>query len=108
MVPEKMTPAGLKWQDRVLRWQRSGMTANAFALKEGLSPRSLTWWRWRLGHQTGNSGQQPAFVQIEISSMEPRSKAIEILVSDKRVVRAQPGFDAETLLRVVETLEGRA
>ena len=37
-----------KWQKRVRRWKRSGLTAEEFAEGEGLSPRSLTWWSWRL------------------------------------------------------------
>src|SRR5262245_58574018 len=36
------------WAKRIERWKDSGLTAKEFAAEIGISPRSLTWWRWRL------------------------------------------------------------
>lgn len=36
------------WAKRVAAWRRSGLTAPEFASKEGVSPRTLRYWAWRL------------------------------------------------------------
>ncbi|MEL6185200.1 MAG: hypothetical protein AAFU79_11300 [Myxococcota bacterium] len=38
-----------EWQQLVEEWQRSGLSANAFAARGQLNPSTLTWWKWRLG-----------------------------------------------------------
>jgi len=47
-----------KWQKRVQRWKRSGLTADEFAEGAGLSPSSLTWWSWRL-RKAKREGEAP-------------------------------------------------
>lgn len=37
------------WATRVRRWQASGLDAATFARREHCNPRTLTYWRWRLG-----------------------------------------------------------
>ncbi len=37
------------WAARVGRWQASGLDAATFARREHCNPRTLTYWRWRLG-----------------------------------------------------------
>lgn len=41
------------WAARVARWQRSGVDAATFARRERCNPRTLTYWRWRLGKMAG-------------------------------------------------------
>jgi transposase len=55
-----------KWQKRVRRWKRSGKTAEEFAEGEGVSPRSLTWWSWRL-RKAEREGKAP-FGQVDFAS----------------------------------------
>lgn len=40
-----------EWTNLVARWKRSGLSASAFGEKEGVSARSLYWWRWKLGKE---------------------------------------------------------
>ncbi|XYI02067.1 IS66 family insertion sequence element accessory protein TnpA [Sorangium sp. So ce1128] len=37
-----------EWVERVERWERSGLSAEKFAGREGYKPKHLYWWRWRL------------------------------------------------------------
>ncbi len=37
------------WAARVERWRRSKLDATTFARRAGCNPRTLTYWRWRLG-----------------------------------------------------------
>lgn len=38
----------VEWEKRVERLQKSGQDAEAFADREGIRPKSLVWWRWKL------------------------------------------------------------
>ena len=37
-----------EWKRLVREWERSGLTATAFASRRGLRRDTLVWWRWRL------------------------------------------------------------
>ena len=36
------------WAERVAQWERSGLTAAAFATRAGVNAHTLTYWKWRL------------------------------------------------------------
>ncbi|WP_438005465.1 IS66 family insertion sequence element accessory protein TnpA [Sorangium sp. So ce321] len=38
----------VEWAERVERWERSGLSAEKFARREGYKPEQLYWWRWKL------------------------------------------------------------
>lgn len=38
------------------QWERSGRSAAEFAEPRGLSPRTLTWWKWRLKRDSNAGG----------------------------------------------------
>ena len=38
-----------QWRQAVGAWQGSGLSASKFALRHGLNPKRLYWWRKRLG-----------------------------------------------------------
>lgn len=37
------------WAKRVERWQDSGLTSTEYAAEVGINPRTLAYWKWRLG-----------------------------------------------------------
>jgi hypothetical protein len=41
------------WIKRVERWGDSGLTAKQFAVENGVSPQSLTFWKWKLRREAG-------------------------------------------------------
>jgi hypothetical protein len=63
------------WAKRVARWQDSGLTSTEFAAEVGINPRTLAYWKWRLGadearkerpqtrRATGRS-RPPCFVEV--------------------------------------------
>ena len=55
-----------EWAGRVERWERSGLSAEKFARREGYRPKQLYWWRWKL-RADGASQHSPP------SSTEPDS-----------------------------------
>lgn len=45
-----------EWARLVRKWQRSRKTALAFGEAHGVNPRTLTWWKWRLGSDSDGVG----------------------------------------------------
>jgi hypothetical protein len=63
------------------------------------------WWRRKLD-QTDD--RKPAFVPVHIVADEvqkPAARGIEIVLANGRCLRVQPGFDADTLVKLVDLLE---
>lgn len=101
-----------QWEERVRRWQRSGMDAASFAAREGVAPERLRWWRWQLGlgPRARRAADTSRFVEVVLEGRsEPevpaRAEAELELVLGQRRVLVRPGFDAESLRRVLAVLE---
>jgi hypothetical protein len=58
------------WAARVRRWHASGVDAATFARRERCNPRTLTYWRWRLGKAAAGSPSRgepsPAVSFVEV------------------------------------------
>lgn len=95
-----------EWQARLRRWERSSLSADEFAGREGISRGQLTWWVGRLrtlAREAIPAG--PAFVALEPSSV---GIGVEVVLRSGAVVRVPAGFDGDTVLRLVRVLEGLA
>ena len=58
-----------EWAKRVERWKQSGLTAAAFAAREGLNAGTLFWWSSRLGRSVA----APPVVEVVVPSMAEAS-----------------------------------
>jgi transposase len=111
------------WAKRVERWKDSGLSAKEFAAELDVSPKSLTFWRWKLRQgetasdapSTERSKQESIrrrespqrFLQLVASSpASPNGTALELVIKDGLTLRVAPGFDEPTLLRLVGLLGG--
>lgn len=45
-----------EWSKLVTKWKRSGQSASVFGEREGVSARSLYWWRWKLRQDEAQGG----------------------------------------------------
>ena len=106
------------WSKRVERWKDSGLTATEFAAEVGISARSLSWWRWRLGSKVSpppsparrprpralaaTTPAKPArpLAFVEITAPQTR-ESIEVVLGQGRSIRVPVGFDAPTLERLL-------
>jgi hypothetical protein len=99
-----------EWSLRVQRWERSGLSASAFAAREAVRAKSLVWWRWKLcrGEERGSEGESAAsaFVRLEAPA-STSGDVIEIALDNGRVVRVPPVFDDSVLVRVLAVAESR-
>lgn len=119
------------WAKRVERWRDSGLTATEFAAEVGVNPRTLSYWKWRLGSKRGRSlGSTTAkrgskktssrrtrskktaalavrplsFVEVTKATSALSSEPFEVeLVSGERV-RIPSSFDATSLSRLLDVL----
>lgn len=99
-----------KWAERIARWERSGLSRDEFAAKEGVSAPRLAWWRWHFKKVTAVRELEEAapretvsFVHLEAAS--PSASVLEVVLATGRVIRVPPAFDEEALARIVAVLE---
>jgi len=100
-----------EWSKRVERWGRSGLSAGAFAARERLKAKQLSWWRWKLRSSLPVSPPQrreaaaveflPVCVTASATPRTDSGSAIEIALPNGRVVRVAAGFDPAMLERVL-------
>jgi hypothetical protein len=100
------------WRDRVERWRGSGESAETFAQREGVLPRTLSWWASELkrrGEATSSKRlPTPSFLPIAIgASPYSGDGMIEIELRSGHLIRVERDFHIETLRRVVEAIGHR-
>ena len=101
-----------EWAKRIRQWQRSGLDAASYAAREGLKAEQLRWWRWHLGlgPRARRAPAQPQFVEVVLAGAaeqpapEQEGAGLELIIGRRRVV-VRPGFDEQSLRRVVAVLE---
>jgi transposase len=99
--------AKVTWQKRVARWKASGETADAFAAREGIKAGTLRWWSSRLQRDVTTAPGPAPVRMVQLVRVPSSSRATGVIVDlpDTRArVIVEPGFDRETLARVLELL----
>ena len=114
------------WRGKIGEQAGSGLTVSGFCRREGFSPNSFYRWRRVLGEGDGGlagnagefrpTGPDPGvpFVPVsvrasaEVSSRPVPSEAfpVEAVLPSGLVLRVRPGFDSETLVRLIGLLDG--
>lgn len=91
-----------EWMERVRRCERSGLDLAEFARREGIKPKQLSWWRWRL-RTSDERTATPEFLPVRVVSAapQPATTPIEIALPNGRLIRVRSGFDPATLERVL-------
>jgi hypothetical protein len=119
------------WARLIDQWRQSGLSLPAFCQRHGLKPATMQNWVYkpalqraveqakRQAQSAETSGQDssplpepsPSFLPIRITeaasvSAVPDRTGVEIVLGAGRRIVVGPGFDPETLRRVVVVLEG--
>lgn len=104
-----------EWTKVVARYERSGLSAKAFAAREGISARSLSWWKWKLESDaeaedaapSGSASTAMSFLELRASHSITTSSSFEVvLAASGHVLRVPSGADLEEMSRLVDALEG--
>jgi hypothetical protein len=93
-----------EWAARVQRWKESGLTATEFAAEMGLNPRTLSYWKWRLGREarSGSASAQPrSGSRSRQRSLPPSSRPIEVVevasrATEQPAAARETGFELQT------------
>ena len=108
-----------EWTARITKWKASGASASAFAREHGLNVGSLKWWAWRLSSSKvrassakralaprGPSPVTKATILSPLTFVELTAPVeidpLEVVLPSSVRIRVRPGFDAQTLGRVLD------
>jgi transposase len=100
------------WRQRLLRFERSGLSAVAFCAKEGVSAPSFYAWRRRLRHQpaehAARKDQPPADVaRLVPVRILPTTAPVELVLPGGAVLRLTSGCDLDFVRLLIASLGER-
>jgi transposase len=103
-----------EWQQRLVRWSDSGLSAKQFAAETGINAGTLQYWKYKLRKQGGELPRttrrrlpQPtvsSLIEIRPASATADSR-FEIELNNGRRLRLPPSFDASAVKALVVVLE---
>ena len=101
------------WRVHVTRWTKSGLRAEEYGTKHGVNPRTLVYWKWRLGKEEAKAerGHAPKRARVRSQFIEVRAGVqdrFELELQGGRRLIVPTTFDADALSRLIGTLERRA
>jgi transposase-like protein len=101
------------WRRHVQRWQRSRLSVRDYCRRHQLGEASFYAWRRTLAERARQpeaaspdtvEPDAPLFVDVHLTAA---ATALELLLADGLVLRVPRGFDAETLVRLLDTLRSQ-
>jgi lambda repressor-like predicted transcriptional regulator len=113
------------WADVVSQWRASGLSQKEFCRRRDISDRALNNWLYKSPYrervarilaarsQAKPDAETPRFLPVALLSAardvdsQAACAAIEVVLPSGPRIAVTPGFDAETLRRVVAVLEAR-
>jgi hypothetical protein len=90
------------WEQRLLRFEHSGLSVAAFCDREGVSAPSFYTWRRRLRHDSPVPGDGPRFLPVHVVASPP----VELVLPGGAVLRLTPGCDLAFVRSLVDSLGG--
>jgi hypothetical protein len=111
-------PAEGSWPNLIARWQLSGLTQAEFCARRGLSLPTFRYHLYKPRRRSAShrplagthSAAPPLFLPVVCSPASPPDRVpsppspIEVVLGDGLRVAVAPGFDPDTLRRVVDAL----
>jgi hypothetical protein len=109
-----------EWAKRVERWKDSGLTAKEFSSEIGVKASTLTFWKWKLRSEAGESMRRrrgaakpkatvpsslPRFVEVTVPAVASVSSVLELVLEAGVRVRIPADFEEATLTRVLRAVE---
>jgi lambda repressor-like predicted transcriptional regulator len=114
-----------QWADVVSQWRASGLSQKEFCRRRDISDRALNNWLYKSPYrervarilaarsQNKIDAETPRFLPVTVLSATRETDShracatIEVVLPSGSRIAVTPGFDAETLRRVVAVLEAR-
>jgi hypothetical protein len=125
-MPRRDSAKEKYWRRLLRQWRQSGTKGRDFCAEHGVSEASFYWWNRTIAKRDqdatpkrtlGRSANQaeapgqcshtaaPAFLKLAFDAGATIPPAIEVVVSERRLLRVRPGFDADLLRQLLRVLE---
>ena len=100
------------WRQRVEAWEASGETCDAYASSADLNPRTLSWWKWRLGKLAkggiaGAGGREVSLIEVTHEVAAALDEGVIELDVGEVTIRVRGRVERDALVAVLDALEGR-
>jgi hypothetical protein len=110
-LPRRARRSRSEWSAEIARWERSGLSATAYAARHDLSRATLFWWSAQLrGTSVATASPETvSFLPVRVRPTAPAEApafALEVTLRNGRTVRTHVDVDALHLARVLDALEG--
>lgn len=93
-----------RWQQRLDRFRKSGLTVLAFCEREGIAPASFYAWRRRLQHDPAPpTAEAPRLVPVRLVA-PPAAAPVELVLPSGCVLRLSPDCDLAWLRQLLPVL----
>ena len=96
------------WQHHIARYLRGDLSRREYCEQHNLKPSTFDYWRRRVRPEDiDECAPMVNVMRVELEPIvRPAFPPVEILLENGRCIRVAKDFDADTLVRVVRTLEG--
>jgi transposase len=91
------------WQQRLLRFEHSGLSVSAFCDREGVSTPSFYAWRRRLRIDPSAAPDGPRFLPVRVLAV---ASPVELVLPGGAVLRLTSGCDLAFVRSLVDSLGG--
>jgi hypothetical protein len=99
-----------QWLEVLGKFEESGDSIAGFCARHGIRPRTLSWWRWRLGGRRRSVHNKVRLVAVDVAPhvLEPQraENSIRIALSNL-VVHVEVGTDVGYVGALLEALRAR-
>jgi transposase len=92
------------WQDHIQAWRRSGLNQSEYCRRQGLNKDAYFYWKKKLSQDSSPLSLVPVPVKINLA---PTRKPLVVVIDNRYRIEVSEDFEAATLRKVVDTLEGR-
>lgn len=97
------------WRGHMAAWEKSGQSIRGYCRAQEVSEAGFHFWKQELKRREerrASETRRPAFAEVRITAAHEAS--IEIVCGESRRIQVHPGFDEETLVRVLGVMERAA
>jgi hypothetical protein len=96
------------WKDCVQQWATSGLSAGAYAAREGLRKERLFFWKRKLRASAAMAVAGVSFAKVSVAPSRalPVGGPLEVVTRSGHTVRVAADFDEAALLRLLSVLGG--
>ena len=99
-----------QWAAVIEELGASGESAEGFCRRRGIRPRTLSWWKWKLGSSPHRSAPDAAIRLLRVAVSPERGRTVAsgvvIDVADLRV-HVEVGTDVAYVIALVEAIRSR-